>query len=340
MFNILISLPYLFTGIFISIFIEYSNWFVLKQTGSSVNVSIYIAFGYLLLSLFIIFFQKVTIFFPKKNLLVLFNILALLFLAVISSSTNLIILFICYIFFIIYRYIEQSCRFAYYKNMLKDNNKYSFASFLLEFNRQSITLIAGIIFIFLGYIVNLHLIGVLGFCLLIISLIMNISLEKDLKPTEVEVTQYKDVFGHSYKEILPIFILSIPYVMNISITVSLPAYFSEIGSGQLYYLVSLVPYGIGAILGSFFYFKKFHNIIISLVICFVMFVIACIYPNISNAYILQLLMAFTNSATRIYRNTSIMKNYSKLLAQTIFNKTEFLCIICIFFNFNYVWYNY
>lgn len=149
MFNILISLPYLLTGIFISVFVEYTNWFVLEKTNLSILVSVYVAFGYLFLSLFIIFLNKRIVIFSKKNVLVLFNIIAIFFILIIHySDASLTLLFLCYIFFIIYRYIEQSCRFSYYKNILKDSNKYNFANSLLEFNRQSITLVAGILFIF------------------------------------------------------------------------------------------------------------------------------------------------------------------------------------------------
>lgn len=260
----------------------------------------------------------------------MFNIIAIFFILIIHySDASLTLLFLCYIFFIIYRYIEQSCRFSYYKNILKDSNKYNFANSLLEFNRQSITLVAGILFIFFGAQFNLYLIGVLGGGILCISLIMNLGLRKDISVNKENHTNVDDTSQHTYKEIFLTFLLSIPYIINVTIVVSLPAYFNNLDNGQLYYLASLLPYGVGAIFGSFIYIKRVSSITYLLILCFMFLVVSCLYPNVTNAYILQFLMALTNSSIRVYRNISIMNNYSKLSAQNIFNKVELICIVSI-----------
>jgi MFS family permease len=331
LFNLIISLPYLLTGIFISVFGQYIYWLVFEKTGSSTYVSLYVSFGYLFLSGFIIVFNRLLVHVSKKNILILFNIISIFFLYFIQDfKSSLITLFVCYIFFISHRYIEQSCRFSYAKNIITNTEKYKQINSLLEFNRQSITLFSGVFFILLGSFIDTNSIVAIGFIFLSTSLICNFFLKKDFAVEENKIESQKSKEKVPLKDIWLTFLLSIPYITNVSITVTLPSYFNLLTDNPTYYLASLVPYGIGAIIGSFFHFKGISKVIASFMICSGFFVLSVVYPSILNGYILLFFLALSNSAVRVYRNVIIMSDFNKVDAYNLFNNVESICILSIF----------
>lgn len=197
----------------------------------------------------------------------------------------------------------------------------------MEFNRQSITLLSGIIFLVFGYFIDIKFINISGFILISISLVANIFFKKDSVLIEKETLKENFIFQKKHMALF--ILLSCPYIINLSIAVTLPSYFNQISDNQLYYLVSLIPYGIGAITGSLLYSKNISKIIFLFIICFLSFCVAIIKPSIISGYLVLFILALVNSSTRVYRNITIMNTYSQEDSHMVFNKIESLCIVII-----------
>ncbi|MDC9613241.1 hypothetical protein PSI19_04935 [Xenorhabdus khoisanae] len=346
MFPILLSA--LTSGVSMAVFFTAISWFIEDRFNSTILVSIVLSSGYVL-AFFVL--PKIGSFIDvnssKKALnaayiLGLFNsIVFLLLMSTISNEiVSVIIILILTSIFTLIRSSDQIIRSTYVKRMCSEKDIYR-ANKNLELIRQGITFLSGGVAFFILQDESINNVCIINIACFSISLLINFYVKKDNHYKKTQNINDKNDIKNAYRIGFEFFngkkkryvtLLSIfPYICVVSLNSIYPALFTAINSQIKYYALLVVPYGIGAIIGSLI---SFNNALISLkdnyIIFGSFFIVGLLLPIFFNhyyaVYLCLFIIALSHSRIRVIRNTFIMnESDSKNLGKTLsFNEIIFI----------------
>nr|AAO49467.1 Qsc4 [Serratia proteamaculans] len=259
-----------------------------------------------------------------------------------DSLLSFIVILLSTAVFTLIRASDQVIRSTYMKKVLPEHKLYH-ANRLLEMVRQGITFLSGgIAFLILQdkSIQNVCLIALICFSL---SLVINRYIPRDIinevdasrTPEPKKLTMYHKgyvFFLGDKKRIIELLSL-FPYICVVFLNALYPALFTRIGAPVSAYAILVVPYGLGAIVGSMLNTQSWMPTLKSVYVIFGSgFIIGLLLPlffkNLPAVYICLFMIAFCHSHIRVRRNTLIMTQAeSKELARILaFNEVLFICL--------------
>ncbi|CAI0713337.1 MFS transporter [Serratia proteamaculans] len=348
MFPILLSA---FTsGVSMAVFFTAIAWFIESTFNSSLLVSVVLSSGYIITFFALPYIGHLT---DKTTCKKMLNIIyvagafnALVFLIVNPATHDSLLSFIVILLstavFTLIRASDQVIRSTYMKKVLPEHKLYH-ANRLLEMVRQGITFLSGgIAFLILQdkSIQNVCLIALICFSL---SLVINRYIPRDIinevdastTPEPKKMTMYHKgyvFFLGDKKRIIELLSL-FPYICVVFLNALYPALFTRIGAPVSAYAILVVPYGLGAIVGSMLNTQSWMPTLKSVYVIFGSgFIIGLLLPlffkNLPAVYICLFMIAFCHSHIRVRRNTLIMTQAeSKELARILaFNEVLFICL--------------
>ncbi|NWA72608.1 hypothetical protein HX775_11850 [Serratia proteamaculans] len=348
MFPILLSA---FTsGVSMAVFFTAIAWFIESTFNSSLLVSVVLSSGYIITFFALPYIGHLT---DKTTCKKMLNIIyvagafnALVFLIINPATHDSLLSFIVILLstavFTLIRASDQVIRSTYMKKVLPEHKLYH-ANRLLEMVRQGITFLSGgIAFLILQdkSIQNVCLIALICFSL---SLVINRYIPRDIinevdasrTPEPKKLTMYHKgyvFFLGDKKRIIELLSL-FPYICVVFLNALYPALFTRIGAPVSAYAILVVPYGLGAIVGSMLNTQSWVPTLKSVYVIFGSgFIIGLLLPllfkNLPAVYICLFMIAFCHSHIRVRRNTLIMTQAeSKELARILaFNEVLFICL--------------
>ncbi len=334
------------------VFFEASNWLILTYAKSSSLLAIMTMISYFVSFLFL---PKIGQFIDSVSrklilkyiygfsLLFLTVFLLLLYFKIINELHLSFILAGLCIFFSFIRSSDQIVRNAYVRATCTEEN-FDTANRSLEVVRQAITLFVGLVgFFILEYnsvltIVNLALITfILSFIL--ISFLNNDNVfQGTTKDKNIffslslfkNHTQIKKIDVH----LRTIFIISsFPFVLIMAVNLLVSAIFKSANASFQAFILSTIPYGLGAILAGFIRYKNENGFLKNFIKNMLFFIIALLMlvlnQNIFIIYIAKFVLAFSHASIRISRSTYLMQNIPNQYFGTISSYYETISIIMI-----------
>lgn len=257
--------------------------------------------------------------------LITFSFSIICTLAFINKKENIylyIILVATCVIITLVRLIDQITRTSILHQFL-NKNEYLSASKYLELTRQGITFFSGGVSVFL--ITKSNIYQAFIFCSLcqLISIILLYYMKSNVISQNKSQDEKKDLPKLSFKSYLKeyeyaefMFLTSIPYSIVLALNSIYPKSFLRISDNPQFYAALVIPYGLGAIIGSLISNKMvsigWKKSILSLqgFFCLCLFV----YPYINSIeyiYIVIFLLSFTHSSIRIVRNNKLMIDTKK-----------------------------
>ncbi|CAI1494588.1 H+ Antiporter protein [Serratia quinivorans] len=348
MFPILLSA---FTsGVSMAVFFTAIAWFIESTFNSSLLVSVVLSSGYIITFFALPYIGHLTDKTTCKKMLNIiyvagaFNALVFLIINPVTrdSLLSFIVILLSTAVFTLIRASDQVIRSTYMKKVLPEHKLYH-ANRLLEMVRQGITFLSGgIAFLILQdkSIQNVCLITLFCFSL---SLVINRYIPRDIinevdestTPKPKKLTMYHNgyvFFLGDKKRIIELLSL-FPYICVVFLNALYPALFTRIGAPVSAYAILVVPYGLGAIIGSMLNTQSWVPTLKSVYIIFGSgFIIGLLLPllfkSLPAVYICLFVIAFCHSHIRVRRNTLIMTQAeSKELARILaFNEVLFICL--------------
>lgn len=348
MFPILLSA---FTsGVSMAVFFTAIAWFIESTFNSSLLVSVVLSSGYIITFFALPYIGHLTDKTTCKKMLNIiyvagaFNALVFLIINPVTrdSLLSFIVILLSTAVFTLIRASDQVIRSTYMKKVLPEHKLYH-ANRLLEMVRQGITFLSGgIAFLILQdkSIQNVCLITLFCFSL---SLVINRYIPRDIinevdesttpKPKKLTIYHNGYVFFLGDKKRIIELLSLFPYICVVFLNALYPALFTRIGAPVSAYAILVVPYGLGAIIGSMLNTQSWVPTLKSVYIIFGSgFIIGLLLPllfkSLPAVYICLFVIAFCHSHIRVRRNTLIMTQAeSKELARILaFNEVLFICL--------------
>ncbi|WP_261429317.1 hypothetical protein [Serratia quinivorans] len=333
-----------------AVFFTAIAWFIESTFNSSLLVSVVLSSGYIITFFALPYIGHLTDKTTCKKMLNIiyvagaFNALVFLIINPVTrdSLLSFIVILLSTAVFTLIRASDQVIRSTYMKKVLPEHKLYH-ANRLLEMVRQGITFLSGgIAFLILQdkSIQNVCLITLFCFSL---SLVINRYIPRDIinevdestTPKPKKLTMYHNgyvFFLGDKKRIIELLSL-FPYICVVFLNALYPALFTRIGAPVSAYAILVVPYGLGAIIGSMLNTQSWVPTLKSVYIIFGSgFIIGLLLPllfkSLPAVYICLFVIAFCHSHIRVRRNTLIMTQAeSKELARILaFNEVLFICL--------------
>ncbi|WP_258086731.1 hypothetical protein [Xenorhabdus bovienii] len=346
MIPILISA--LTSGISMAVFFTAISWFVEGSFHSTTLVSVVLSSGYIL-TFFIL--PKIGFFIDSNsakkalnNIYILGLLNSVVFLFLTNINLNEIVLIATVIIltsiFTFIRSSDQVIRATYIKRVVSSEELYK-ANKNLELIRQGITFLSGGMAFFIledKSISNVCIVSIFCFS---ISLFINIYVKKDNADKFDRVIDNNSGIKNTYKIGYGFFngevkrhvvLLSIfPYICVVSLNSIYPALFNVINAQIQYYALLVVPYGVGAIMGSLIGSKRSslslkNNYIIFGTISIIGLFLPVFFNHLYSVYLCLFLIALSHSRIRVIRNTIIMNEAGNQILGRLLSFNEMIFI--------------
>ncbi|WP_230579676.1 hypothetical protein [Xenorhabdus bovienii] len=235
---------------------------------------------------------------------------------------------------------DQVIRATYIKRVVSSEELYK-ANKNLELIRQGITFLSGGIAFFIledKSISNVCIVSIFCFS---ISLFINIYVKKDNADKFDRVIDNNSGIKNTYKIGYGFFngevkrhvvLLSIfPYICVVSLNSIYPALFNVINAQIQYYALLVVPYGVGAIMGSLIGSKRSslslkNNYIIFGTISIIGLFLPVFFNHLYSVYLCLFLISLSHSRIRVIRNTIIMNEAGNQILGRLLSFNEMIFI--------------
>ncbi len=312
-------------------------WMVLTNSGSVTNIAIMTVVPYIATVILMPKFSSIVDRFPKKNIcysVILLSLILYAFLITITTHTDLSLLkfYLIISVAIVIRAMQQLSFTILSHSTVSDNDYYNLNRHL-EFIRQLISLLSGVIIaILVSYSLKNILICSILLTAVSVALIIPIKAYSKNIIAKAEDIGFLSTVSYLMKNktlFKILLILIVPYILVMVQNIIYPIYFLDsLSLDKIHYALFTVPYGLGAL--SSIYISKLTIRITNtkIFLCTLIFLYATnilllsIFTNYLLTYFVLFNFSLLHCLIRIERMTIIMKSYD----------TRHIARICSFFD--------